>query len=129
MHNKFSLVSRGGVLEPEGTVEIKYRKRELQKTMRRIDETCKHIVEKMNNPTIEAKEHAKLEKELKEREEMLLPMYHQIAVHFADLHDTPGRMEELGVISVSAWVKVFRIIPEFRHLRLTYYRKSEGAQW
>ena len=88
-------------MEPEGTVEIKYRKRELQKTMRRIDETCKHIVEKMNNPQMDPAENAKLEKDLKEREDNLMPMYHQVAVHFADLHDTPGRMEELGVISVS----------------------------
>lgn len=93
-------IFRGGVLEPEGTVEIKYRKRELQKTMRRIDDTCKQIVERMNNPQIDPAEHAKLEKQLTEREEKLLPMYHQVAVHFADLHDTPGRMEELGVISV-----------------------------
>ena len=35
------------------------------------------------------------------REALLLPMYHQVAVYFADLHDTPGRMEEVGVISVS----------------------------
>lgn len=28
-------------------------------------------------------------------------MYYQVAVHFADLHDTPGRMQEKGVITVS----------------------------
>ena len=28
----------------------------------------------------------------------------QIAVHFADLHDTPGRMQEKGVIAVSECV-------------------------
>lgn len=28
-------------------------------------------------------------------------MYHQVAVRFADLHDTPGRMQEKGVITVS----------------------------
>ena len=38
---------------------------------------------------------------LKEREEFLLPIYHQVAVQFADLHDTPGRMQEKGVINVS----------------------------
>lgn len=35
-----------------------------------------------------------------EREEFLLPIYHQVAVQFADLHDTPGRMQEKGVITV-----------------------------
>ncbi|NXT19294.1 ACAC carboxylase, partial [Syrrhaptes paradoxus] len=33
------------------------------------------------------------------REELLLPMYYQVAVCFADLHDTPGRMQEKGVIT------------------------------
>ncbi|NXC23285.1 ACACB carboxylase, partial [Corythaeola cristata] len=33
------------------------------------------------------------------REELLLPIYYQVAVHFADLHDTPGRMQEKGVIT------------------------------
>ncbi|NWZ94522.1 ACACB carboxylase, partial [Nesospiza acunhae] len=33
------------------------------------------------------------------REELLLPVYHQVAVRFADLHDTPGRMQEKGVIT------------------------------
>lgn len=28
-------------------------------------------------------------------------MYYQVAMHFADLHDTPGRMQEKGVITVS----------------------------
>lgn len=30
-----------------------------------------------------------------------MPIYHQVAVQFADLHDTPGRMQEKGVITVS----------------------------
>lgn len=38
---------------------------------------------------------------MKEREEFLIPIYHQVAVQFADLHDTPGRMQEKGVINVS----------------------------
>ncbi|NXW84959.1 ACAC carboxylase, partial [Alopecoenas beccarii] len=33
------------------------------------------------------------------REELLLPVYYQVAVCFADLHDTPGRMQEKGVIT------------------------------
>ncbi|KAG7265279.1 hypothetical protein CRUP_008184 [Coryphaenoides rupestris] len=69
--------SRGGVLEPEGTVEIKFRRKDLL------------------NPA----ERKELETKLKEREEFLLPIYHQVAVQFADLHDTPGRMQEKGVIT------------------------------
>lgn len=44
-----------------------------------------------------------LEAKLKAREEFLLPIYHQVAVQFVDLHDTPGRMQEKGVITVSAF--------------------------
>ncbi|TSL34519.1 Acetyl-CoA carboxylase [Bagarius yarrelli] len=71
--------SRGGVLEPEGTVEIKFRKKDLVKTMRRVDPIYMGLAEKL--------------------EEFLLPIYHQVAVQFADLHDTPGRMQEKGVIT------------------------------
>jgi len=64
-----------------------------------------------------------VELQLKTREELLSTMYHQvhpqhfiyhflytskysfpslqISVEFADLHDTPGRMQEKGVIAVS----------------------------
>ena len=35
---------------------------------------------------------------LKRREELLAPIYHTVAVHFADLHDTPIRMKEKNVI-------------------------------
>lgn len=29
-----------------------------------------------------------------------MPIYHQVAVQFVELHDTPGRMQEKGVITV-----------------------------
>ena len=45
-----------------------------------------------------------LEKELKAREETLSTIYHQIAVQFAELHDTPGRMLEKGCVTVSSKV-------------------------
>lgn len=41
-----------------------------------------------------------LEAKLKAREEFLMPIYHQVAVQFVELHDTPGRMQEKGVITV-----------------------------
>lgn len=53
-------------------------------------------------PELSTAERKELESKLKEREEFLLPIYHQVAVQFADLHDTPGRMQEKGVINVSA---------------------------
>ncbi|XP_037672903.1 acetyl-CoA carboxylase 2 isoform X2 [Choloepus didactylus] len=91
--------SRGSVLEPEGTVEIKFRKKDLTKVMRRIDPTYKKLVEQLGTPELSDKDRVDLEGQLKAREDLLLPMYHQVAVQFADLHDTPGRMLEKGVIS------------------------------
>lgn len=93
---------RGGVLEPEGTVEIKFREKELLKTMKRIDPVMRKIVENLNSPELSEEEIKTLENQLKKRKDLLLPMYHQVAVNFADLHDTPGRMDEKGVISVSS---------------------------
>lgn len=40
-----------------------------------------------------------LELKMKERAQILLHVYHTVAVHFADLHDTPERMLEKGCIS------------------------------
>uniref|UniRef100_A0A4W5R519 acetyl-CoA carboxylase n=1 Tax=Hucho hucho TaxID=62062 RepID=A0A4W5R519_9TELE len=92
--------SRGGVLEPEGTVEIKFRKKDLVKTMRRVDPVYMGLAERLGTPELGPPERKELETKLKEREEFLLPIYHQVAVQFADLHDTPGRMQEKGVITV-----------------------------
>lgn len=111
--------SRGGVLEAEGTVEIKYRLRDLTKTMARLDPECRELREKiksikMLNDVTDAAERVsmgeeadpekikrklkELEAKLEEREKHLMPVYHQIAVTFADLHDTPGRMLQKKVI-------------------------------
>ena len=87
-------------MEPEGTVEIKFRRKDLEKTMQRLDKACIQIVEKLTSPQLNPDEKAELQKKLAARQEKLLPMYHQVAVQFADLHDTPGRMEEMGVITV-----------------------------
>ncbi|XP_051514882.1 acetyl-CoA carboxylase 2-like isoform X2 [Myxocyprinus asiaticus] len=91
--------SRGGVLEAEGTVEIKFRKKDLLKTMRRIDSVYQRLAEQLGKPELSVQECKDLEAKLKAREEFLLPIYHQVAVQFVDLHDTPGRMQEKGVIT------------------------------
>ena len=100
---------RGGVLEPEGTVEIKYRYKDMSKTMMRLDPECKRLKEKMGTPEITRAERAKLEKQMRDREQKLLPIYHQVAVMFADLHDRAGRMQEKGVITVS-FAQYFQVI-------------------
>ncbi|XP_061865746.1 acetyl-CoA carboxylase 2 [Colius striatus] len=91
--------SRGGILEPGGTVEIKFRRKDLVKTMRRIDAAYAKLVEQLGTPELPEEQRRELEQQLKAREELLLPIYYQVAVRFADLHDTPGRMQEKGVIT------------------------------
>uniref|UniRef100_A0A1X7VP53 Uncharacterized protein n=1 Tax=Amphimedon queenslandica TaxID=400682 RepID=A0A1X7VP53_AMPQE len=99
--------SKGGVLEAEGTVEIKFKTKDLVKTMARLDKRYIALQETLKKPGLSPEERQKLETELKERETLLAPIYHQIAVEFAELHDTPGRMKEKGVISdVLEWKNV-----------------------
>jgi acetyl-CoA carboxylase/biotin carboxylase 1 len=108
--------ARGGVLEPEGTVEIKYRKNQIQATIERLDDEYKSlkVAEKelssksasspmeQANGVSEKEADAQRSKEIlskiSAREKKLIPVYHQVALHFADLHDTPKRMLAKGVI-------------------------------
>jgi acetyl-CoA carboxylase/biotin carboxylase 1 len=47
---------------------------------------------------------AVIENKIQERTQALMHVYHTVAVHFADLHDTPERMLEKGCISeIVAW--------------------------
>ncbi|KAI7874489.1 acetyl-CoA carboxylase [Lichtheimia hyalospora FSU 10163] len=89
--------ARGGVLEPEGIVEIKYRKPQLLATMERLDEKYASLKRQLSECTDESKT-AEIKKQLETREQELLPVYQQIAIQFADLHDRAGRMEAKGVI-------------------------------
>ena len=98
--------SRGGVLEAEGTVEIKFRRKDVEKCIKRLDPECKNLIEKISCPSLDAAAKASLERKLSERMDFLCPLYHSVAVMFADLHDTPGRMEEKGCITqVIEWSK------------------------
>ncbi|XP_020292337.1 acetyl-CoA carboxylase isoform X2 [Pseudomyrmex gracilis] len=105
--------SRGGVLEAGGIVEIKYRMKDILKTMHRNDPVVHKLKEKMSNVNT-AEERVELETQIRKREKILEPMYHQVAIHFADLHDTPGRMFEKNTIS--------EIIPWKRARKLFYWR-------
>lgn len=51
------------------------------------------------NETTSLEQKTSIENELKEREQMLMSMYHQVALSFADLHDTPVRMFEKNCIT------------------------------
>ena len=90
--------ARGGVLEPEAIVEIKYRAKEVRRTMDRLDPVLIQIGEELALPSKSDEEKAILEERAKRREEQLAGVYHQVAVQFAELHDTPTRMKEKGCL-------------------------------
>lgn len=93
-------VIRGGVLEPEGIVEIKFRAKDLIKVMHRVDPMIISMKAELQAANLPQEQHLQLEQQIVDREKFLMPMYHQVAVHFADLHDTPERMQEKGAIVV-----------------------------
>ncbi|KRZ65899.1 Acetyl-CoA carboxylase [Trichinella papuae] len=91
--------SRGGVLEPEGTVEIKYREKDLRKTIKRCDPICQSLLVELKGDNVSDELRSELEEKLRARIDVLLPIHHSVAVQFADLHDRAGRMLAKKVIS------------------------------
>lgn len=90
--------ARGGVLEAEGTAEIKFKKANLTKSMHRLDDKLKTLVAQRDALAADGKSTAAVDAEIASRQESLLPYYHTVGTHFCDLHDTPGRMKAKGVI-------------------------------
>ncbi|KAL7800619.1 acetyl-CoA carboxylase [Trichoderma afarasin] len=90
--------ARGGVLEPDGMIGIKYRKDKQLETMARLDPTYAELRKKLEDKALPADEAEKIKQQLTIREKQLLPIYSQIAVQFADLHDRAGRMKAKGVV-------------------------------
>ncbi|CAK9831548.1 Acetyl-CoA carboxylase [Anthophora retusa] len=102
--------SRGGVLEASGIVEIKFRTKDILKAMHRVDEVIQRLKEKLSNAN-SPEERTEIERQIRNREQTLEPMYHQVAVHFADLHDTPERMFEKNAIhDIVPWRKARKIL-------------------
>jgi len=95
--------ARGGVLEPEGLCSIKYRKKHILDTIDRLDtkyHDMKVSLKKLqSNPEENKEEIAKVQAKFEQREKELIPLYHQVAVHFADMHDTPRRLKAKDCIN------------------------------
>ena len=107
--------ARGGVLEPEGIIGIKYRKDKQLETMARVDPVYGSLKKQMTEA--QSKGASKevtdvIKKKMTEREQQLLPVYSQISLQYADLHDRAGRMKAKGVI---------RDILEWRNARRFFY--------
>ena len=105
--------SRGGVLEAEGLCSVKFRKKTQVVVMARIDAEYKALSEQLATATGADKK--AIAAKMNARYDALAPMYHQVGVQFADLHDTPGRMKAKDCItSVIPWKNSRR----FFHARL-----------
>lgn len=95
--------SRGGILEPPGICEVKYRSQEQKATMHRLDHTLVELDEVLQSSNIgtniQDTNEDSIMKDIKSREKALAPIYLQIAHEFADLHDRAGRMKAKGCIS------------------------------
>lgn len=101
--------ARGGVLEPEGIIGIKYRKERQLETMARVDPTYGELKRKLTGNNLSREEQAEIKQQMNDREQLLLPVYGQIAHQFADLHDRVGRMEAKGTIRQGLkWVNARR---------------------
>merc|ERR1719247_2329092 len=98
--------SRGGILEPPGICEVKYRAQDQLSTMHRIDDVLKELDDEAGNydSMTGFDERDRVSNDIKAREKVLQPTYLQVAHEFADLHDRAGRMKAKGVISdVLSW--------------------------
>lgn len=97
--------ARGGVLEANGAASVKYRSKDILATMHRLDDTLVSLDKRLSSSSNES-ERQEIEKEIVSREQVLFPVYEQIAVQFCELHDTPGRMKAVGVINREVeWVE------------------------
>jgi hypothetical protein len=89
--------SRGGILEPPGICEVKFRAADQLQKMHQLDPVLSQLDSELGVAS-DAGEQATLQKQIKERETALLPLYLQVAHEFADLHDRAGRMKAKGVV-------------------------------
>ena len=90
--------ARGGVLEPEGIVGIKFRKEKQLETMARLDPTYGDLKRRSLEKNLSAEQQTEIKKKMTERETLLLPVYLQIALQYADMHDRAGRMKAKDTI-------------------------------
>ena len=102
--------SRGGVLEPEGIVEVKYRKPKIQATMARLDAEYAALKKAAESPEASAEDKAAATAKLEVREKHLQPAYQSIALEFADLHDRSGRMKAKANCTPCDWENSRRAI-------------------
>jgi acetyl-CoA carboxylase/biotin carboxylase 1 len=93
--------ARGGVLEPEGIVNIRYRRDKQLETMARLDPEYGALRKQLADNTLSPEQLIEVKAAATAREQLLLPVYMQVSLQFADLHDRAGRMKAKNVIRQS----------------------------
>lgn len=97
--------SRGGILEPAGITEVKFRAQDQLKVMHRLDPVLQ-VLDSDNESIHFDSDTDEIKRQIAEREETLKPIYLQAATEFADLHDKTGRMKAKGVIQAAVpWAR------------------------
>ena len=92
--------SRGGILEPAGITEIKFRLPDQLKLMHMLDPELQ-LLDAELEMTDNEDDAKSIRDQIAARVEVLKPVYLQAATEFADLHDKTGRMEAKGVIKAA----------------------------
>jgi len=105
--------SRGGILEPAGITEVKFRLPDQLKIMHRLDSQLQLLDSELETTDFEDSQ-KDIKEQIAAREEFLKPVYLQAATEFADLHDKTGRMKAKGVIKSA--------VPWARSREFFYYR-------
>ena len=107
--------SRGGILEPAGIAEIKFRAKDQLKVMHKNDRQLQLLdAEVENTDEADTETREAISKQIAAREELLKPVFLQAATEFCDLHDRAGRMKAKGVIKEA--------VPWARSREYFYYR-------
>uniref|UniRef100_A0A0K6S787 Uncharacterized protein n=1 Tax=Chromera velia CCMP2878 TaxID=1169474 RepID=A0A0K6S787_9ALVE len=89
--------ARGGILEPPGICEIKFRSQEQISLMHRLDPELLELDKELEECMTDS-DALGLKEKIRKRERALIPLYTSIACGYADLHDKAGRMKAKGVI-------------------------------
>jgi len=106
--------SRGGILEPSGIAEIKFRAPDQLEVMHRNDGQLRMLKEELESNAESDMETIK--EQIEAREQLLAPVYLQAATEFADLHDKTGRMKAKEVI---------RDAVPWKHSRKYFYYRAK----
>ncbi|ODV90582.1 hypothetical protein CANCADRAFT_2313 [Tortispora caseinolytica NRRL Y-17796] len=131
--------SRAGVLEPEGMVGIKLRPDKIKaNVMSRLDPECSRLKSKLEDKTLSTEEISEVKTRMAERESQLLPIYQQVALQFADLHDRSARMKAKGAITEELelhdvrrffyWRAHRRLLEEYAYKRISAAKNGAASR-